>query len=463
MHLSKFQIFNYKSFFDSGMMEFKPGINIIAGQNNSGKTALLEALTLDFQNIPHRSIKTIPIPSSKIEGESMSSIVLNFDKSELTFLFEQINYPLWIPCLSERLNDPAPISIFENWVNTKGIVELELRLRPSLNFDMSDNALFKLNFNLYSVPNITNSSDTFNCFNIKTKKSDAYGKYEIAKQTLTNTVGWRLFNYFRSKIYRFYAERLNIGKCGFGSNPTLNQDASNLAQVINMMQSQNPERFNRFNHLVSTIFPYIKRISINPLGSEVELMVWTVDPKTERFDLACPISACGTGIGQVLSILYVVMTSIDERVIIIDEPQSFLHPGAAKKLIEILRTQFSQHQYFISTHSPTIIAASNPSSVVMLQYKNCESVASVMDAQDSKHLRLLLDDIGISLSDVFGADNILWVEGQTEEKCFPLILERIGKKHLMGTTILAVNATGDFESKKRKGDYAANRVFFSLD
>jgi predicted ATPase len=458
MYLSKFQIFNYKSFFDSGMMEFKAGINIITGQNNSGTTALLEALTLNFQNIPHRSIKTLPDPSFQIEGESMSSIILTFDKSELPYLFEQI-YPLWIPSL-QHINDMNPISIFTDWVNSSGGVELAVNLRPSLSFDETDNALLKLNFNLYPTPNITTSSQTFPCLNIRRKKSDVYENYEEAQQSLSNTVGWRLFNHFRSRIYRFYAERLNIGKCGFGSSTELAQNASNLAQVLIVMQAENSARFNRFNDLVSTIFPYIKRIAIKPLPTnELEIMVWTIDEGTERSDLACPISACGTGIGQVLSILYVVINSTNERVIIIDEPQSFLHPGAAKKLIEILRTQFSQHQYFISTHSPTIIAASNPSSVVMLQYKDCESVASVMNAQDNKQLRLLLDDIGVSLSDVFGADNILWVEGQTEEKCFPLILERIGKKPLMGTTIRAVNATGDFETKKKKGDYAANRVF----
>ena len=51
MYLSKFQLVNYKSFRDSGLLEFKPGINIIVGTNNSGKTALLEALLLKFQRI----------------------------------------------------------------------------------------------------------------------------------------------------------------------------------------------------------------------------------------------------------------------------------------------------------------------------------------------------------------------------------------------------------------------------
>jgi hypothetical protein len=64
MYISRFQLLNYKSFRDSRVLEFQPGINIIVRANNSGKTALLEALTLNFKTSPHRSIETLPQPYS---------------------------------------------------------------------------------------------------------------------------------------------------------------------------------------------------------------------------------------------------------------------------------------------------------------------------------------------------------------------------------------------------------------
>ena len=55
MHIKKLRIQNYKSFRDSGFMEFGPSFNVIVGQNNSGKTALLEALMLhNTPNKPHK-------------------------------------------------------------------------------------------------------------------------------------------------------------------------------------------------------------------------------------------------------------------------------------------------------------------------------------------------------------------------------------------------------------------------
>ena len=58
MHISKLKIESYKSFHFSDDLNLKPGFNVIVGQNNAGKTALVEALSLDFSDIPHLSVVT---------------------------------------------------------------------------------------------------------------------------------------------------------------------------------------------------------------------------------------------------------------------------------------------------------------------------------------------------------------------------------------------------------------------
>ncbi|MDZ8085926.1 MAG: AAA family ATPase, partial [Nostoc sp. DedQUE12b] len=63
-------------------MEFSSGINIIVGRNNAGKTSLLELLTLDFENHPHRSLKTLPSKLSNIQEESKIEITLHIEKKE---------------------------------------------------------------------------------------------------------------------------------------------------------------------------------------------------------------------------------------------------------------------------------------------------------------------------------------------------------------------------------------------
>ena len=252
----------------------------------------------------------------------------------------------------------------------------------------------------------------------------------------------------RSRIYRFRAERFNSGKYAFGASPALAPDAVNLPQVLDVLNG-NPHRFDALNLLISEILPQVKRVSVRPIGpSEVQVVVWPHDHTTQREDLAIPLNECGSGVGQVLAILYLVMTSDHPQTILIDEPQSFLHPGAIRKLIDVLR-RYPQHQYILATHSPTVISAADPSTLIMVRATNGESVLEVMDTTNAKHLQSYLAEIGARLADVFGADNILWVEGQTEEECFPLILRHSGRS-LMGTMIVGIRQTGDLQGRDRR-------------
>lgn len=186
------------------------------------------------------------------------------------------------------------------------------------------------------------------------------------------------------------------------------------------------------------------------------MFIWTVDPSTERDDLAVPLTESGTGISQVLAILYVVLTSNFPRVFVIDEPQSFLHPGALRKLIGILK-RYPEHQYIIATHSPAVITAADPNTISIVRMDDMESRVEALDVSETSSLRMMLAEVGARLSDVFGADSILWVEGRTEELCFPLILEGVAKRSQRGVEIIGVNQTGDFEGRNAKSTFRIYR------
>jgi hypothetical protein len=157
------------------------------------------------------------------------------------------------------------------------------------------------------------------------------------------------------------------------------------------------------------------------------------------------LSESGTGVGQALSLLYVALTSKYSQTILIDEPSSFLHPGAARKLIEILK-EFPHHQYIIATHSSEILRAASPATMTLIRWQRPQSVIELVDAGKLSGIRKCLMEVGAKLSDVFGADRILWVEGDTEEECFSLLLA--GHRTAVGTNIVGVKHTGDFSAKR---------------
>jgi hypothetical protein len=160
--------------------------------------------------------------------------------------------------------------------------------------------------------------------------------------------------------------------------------------------------------------------------------------------ISVPLSDSGSGVGQVVSILYVALTSHASKVIVIDEPNSFLHPAAARKLLQILNGL--GHQFIITTHSSDVVRAIDPDIIHLIRRNESDSKIETLNADNIGDIRRMLDDLGVRLSDVFGSDNILWVEGPTEERCFPLLLAHAGKFPLGGTAIVSVINTGDFES-----------------
>jgi predicted ATP-binding protein involved in virulence len=467
MYISRFQLLNYKSFQDSGVLEFQPGINIIVGANNSGKTALLEALSLSFETSPHRTIETFPQPNSTPNRESTAKLTLIFTKAEIHRLFDDLPANHYVE-LSSASNSYLPaaelLTLFQNWMDNPNDVELSVS-KLTVNSVNRDNISIQdldpaIELTYYQPSKIWSGfSRNRNKNLIKKDESGRFTFYEETNKIDSNYTSEyffvTLFHEFRSCVSQLQAQRF-IGKCSVGNNEELNPRASNLAEVIHLLESRGKEElYERFNDYVSIMFPQFASVSTQILSKQhsrepnpVEILLWPAKAaESKRKDLAFSLSDCGTGTGQVLAILYAILASAEPRPIIIDEPQSYLHPGAAKKLIQILK-EFPQHQYFIATHSAEIISAANPSTIVKLRYEDGYTIASMMNAKDIKEQRSLLAELGVSLSDVFGADSILWVEGPTEELGFPLVLSELAPELLAGTKIVSIKNTGDLLGKK---------------
>lgn len=447
MRISKFQIANYKGYIDSGELVFTPRFNIVVGQNNAGKTTLLNALALNFTGKPHKSIEAIPTATSPINPITSASVTLTVDSQELRDILLASNAEVRIPIPKVTASSiPIPGALLENLLaNTE--ISFTIGLAAAASNSVSRQSISFPTFTTYECAG-NSGSRQYARFRPKSDKSE----FEYIGNTNANEldeIGHIAFDLLRQRLYWFNAERLSLGSCPVGFNPVLASNAQNLPEVLHVLQTRNPRRFARFNKLLREIFPSIYEVSArSKQNNQLEIVVWTEDPSTERDDLAVELSESGTGIGQVLAILYVALNSDYSRTIIIDEPNSFLHPGAARKLIEILKINFSQHQYIIATHSPEIIRVAAPEMMTLVRWEKPKSVVEQLDAKQVTSAQRSLVEVGARLSDVFGADHILWVEGQTEEACFQLILDRLASYPLLGLTIAAVRETGDFEGKR---------------
>src|SRR5947209_12957588 len=126
-------------------------------------------------------------------------------------------------------------------------------------------------------------------------------------------------------------------------------------------------------------------------------------------ELAIDLSESGTGVGQAIAILFALVSADFPRIFVIDEPNSFLHPSAARALFQILKGH--NHQYIISTHAAEIVSISEPSTLHLIRWENGSSNVEALQAERIQEVRRALNEAGVRLGEVFGADQILWVEG----------------------------------------------------
>src|SRR5690349_6197032 len=260
-------------------------------------------------------------------------------------------------------------------------------------------------------------------------------------------IGLQMASALRQRVYFFNALRSPAAQSPAGSESQLLPDAQNLPEVLNTFQPNRTAYKSYVDH-VRRVLPLVKWIDVVPTGNSSQIRVWNVDENTTRDDLPNPLSECGTGVGQVLAILYVVIRSAGD-VICIDEPNSFLHPGAAKALMAIL-SEHQEHQYIIATHSPEIIVSSRPERLFMLGFAGEKTSMKQLDQSDIESARQMLDEIGSRFSDVFGADAVIWVEGPTEVECFPLLVAATGRHMPPGTMIAPLRSTGDLKGRHAK-------------
>lgn len=444
MYIRSFRVKNYKSFLDSREIFLTEGFNVIVGPNNVGKTALIEALSLGFDNRPHRSLETAPNPQTRANGKSSVTVSFEIEIGELLQLLADEG-EFWNVPVPESTSREDYFNDFAARITAEDAIQIELTQVPG---QIEAASMLEFRFPIQGVP--AEASFSTAVFTMDPA-------HNAMKYINHGTAGGgslllpQVARLLRNRIYKLESQRPIPAKSRIQIKSELLPNASNLASVLHVLRS-NEKRWDRFNTLVTSVLPEIRRIATTiSTSEEVEIRVWTVDPETEREDLAPSLADSGTGVGQVLAILYLLVTAEYPTVIIIDEPQSFLHPGAIRKLFAVLRFEREsrhRHQFIVTTHSPTAITAADPQTLLAVHKPDFESEIELVDVQQTQQLQDALAEVGARLGDVFGADSVLWVEGRTEETCYQKIVTGILRRPLLGTTILGVVNTGDFEGKR---------------
>ncbi len=161
------------------------------------------------------------------------------------------------------------------------------------------------------------------------------------------------------------------------------------------------EQFEKINHFLQTVTGNsTARIEI---PSEQDIIQVSMNGRT------LPLSSLGTGIHEVI-ILASAATVLQNQILCIEEPEIHLHPSLQKQMLNYL-SKNTNNQYFIATHSAHILDMPDVA-IFHIRLEEGKSVVdlALTDSQKSK----ICDELGYKASDLLQANCIIWVEGPSD-------------------------------------------------
>jgi ABC-type branched-subunit amino acid transport system ATPase component len=346
-------------------------INVIVGANNSGKSSILQAI--------HFAIGAVQ--SLKLDGRliGQGAITSTINPSKLIYVPSEDVHALGY---GGRLYEPRNYAVTINLsLDTGEVLEVSMRKGRNRNIQIivSDVAI---------ATGLANLKEPFTIFTpglAGIAKSEQY----VSDGVLLRTIARGDANLvLRNTLFRLWESRINERK------------------------------WDEFVDDLRKIFP-----NINVLVS--------FDPETDEFIKVTirsgagdiPLELGGTGVLQTIQILSYIHC-FNPRVIVIDEPDSHLHPNNQRRLCSLLRdiAQTRNIQVIISTHSRHVIDALQESANFLWTRKGTVNPA------DGSELAILLDIGALDVKERIGSGAHVCVVLTEDEKTLSLktILESSG-------------------------------------
>jgi hypothetical protein len=215
---------------------------------------------------------------------------------------------------------------------------------------------------------------------------------------------------WRQRYYHFSALRQGTAPSyGLRSDEALTPTGENLPAVLLDLQHNRFETWESVRRLIEQIVPDVGRLETPTQAAQISVAF--ADPHVPGY--RPNIKNLGTGVEQLLMTIVVGITQPAASIVVIEEPETNLHPGAQRALLTQLREWGSDRLFVLSTHSPVFLDRAPLASTVFL-VERAQGVSTVRPLTDEPSEALTA--LGVRLSDVLSADRLLIVEGDTDRE-----------------------------------------------
>lgn len=457
MYISKVIIRNFRVFDSDGITAtFKKGVNAVIGENNCGKSALVDALRLAFSSTSYRKDIYFSLSDFHADNGGIRSNEALFD--------------IYL--------DEVPPDLFEIWNpedNTKG--EFHIRYFTVQTTDGKE----KIRYQIWGGPVEGNniSAETLEAIQI------AYlGALRDAESELKPARYGKLANLFSSIVNTDEAKEQVLAAVKLAnSNIEAQQSVNQLRDIINANLSVLEQDLLRQKVGVGLVEPKFESIAAslrawlrprwiyirndNPILMQVKGLysegewnratdsstegvyvdAWTFERKTLSEEIKEALSSelskkfeiMQNGLGYnnllfmaaVLGDIEAAMAETLFSLLLVEEPEAHLHP----QLQELVHSFFEKNsnndnvQVIYTSHSPTLISRIGIDKIVLL-FENAHRINSLslsesnLDDRDKYYLERYLD---VTKSQMLFAKGIIFVEGICEALILPCLAKMINR------------------------------------
>lgn len=445
MNIYKIRIKNYKSIKDSGEIEIDDRIMAFIGQNNAGKSAILDAIQCVF-------------PSTK-------KIVNKSDFHKGTH--DNIEICIWLndvtdEYLEEKLFADTIAKLLDK------VKTLEDDDAPQEKVDGAKKKLVETREQkLTEAKELYQVHDNTMCVKLVVANSDRLGtKYYLDAESV-NEIKEADLKKILPILKVIPAIRDPKNESTAGTNSYLKELISmlddNMATDISITGSGTVS-YSQLNSIIadesakrcksisiSITDYYNEAIGVSDfeviVSSDVNISKGTtyytkiLDKST---NIESDILSCGTGYQSmiILSILeaYVELAQKKtEYILIIEEPEVYLHPSLQRKMIDTLLMISMNNQVLFSSHSPITVGKMERSQIKLVKRESGE--ATITDITIAE----VIKELGIRADDILVNKGIIFVEGRDDKAVVECILNKL---HMGASDEINVLVAGNCENLK---------------
>lgn len=421
MRIQKIKIENYRGIKNSGWLILNE-LNAVVGKNDAGKSSILYAIDTFYNNT-------------------------RLSEEERYFGAKEDDTIIEIQFTGEELEEVPAVLLDEEG-------NLHVKKYASRVGDAFKCNIFVKDFKNSAYKNITQLTSSkyaplFRGFGVEvSEKIDKESLYRLLDVMVTIETEYELEEYeVKSALLKNILKDLYPQYSLFLADTSLDTGTSTFQNqfkriITNSIEAHIEEFSNLQDEISDTLYEEVKKIGqymINHYPSMNELIPdisydWS---KLVNFEVIMRdsteyevnMSYKGTGIQRLFMVSYfqyLAEQSGNDKgsyIFALEEPETFLHPGAQRTLLDSLKKIAEHHQVIITTHSPVFASEINNKNITVAIKTNVESVYKQNDEISAE---TLVEELGVRASDnILNSKLLVFVEGSNDVRFWKIIYEKI--------------------------------------